>query len=41
MNIFGLDNEAFPEYIILEVAFVFTLFTYLNEACSYDCNHHL
>lgn len=27
MNIFKLDNEAFPGYITLEVAFVFTLFT--------------
>lgn len=25
MNTFDLDNEAFPEYIILEVAFIFTL----------------
>jgi len=25
MNIFDLDKEAFPEYVILEVAFVFTL----------------
>jgi hypothetical protein len=27
MNIFDLDNEAFPEYIVLEFAFVFALFT--------------
>jgi len=36
MNIFDLDN-AFPEYIILEVAFVFTIFTLFKRVYSYDC----
>jgi hypothetical protein len=37
MDIFDLDNEAFPEYIILEVAFIFTVFTLFKRGYSYDC----